>query len=136
MIWRGGFAGILALTGVAAMAEDGFAGVAGDWQVTEIAGSAVPETAEVTLVIDAGGRIGGTGGCNAYGGQITAGPGLAVSIGEVIRTMMFCQETMEIEDSYLRALEGADQMGVAADGRLVLMAGGRVAVLARPVPAP
>lgn len=79
-----------------------------------------------TLDFTADGQIGGTGGCNNFGGSYTV-QGEILSIQEIRRTLMACMpsEIMTLEDAYLSALESArlfekrdNQMSITfAEGR-------------------
>lgn len=61
-----------------------------------------------TLEFTADGKIGGTGGCNNFGGSYTA-QGEILTIREIRRTLMACMpnEILTLEDAYLSALESA-----------------------------
>jgi heat shock protein HslJ len=66
----------------------------------------VPADAEVTLVFETGGQSGGKAACNTYGSTYTV-DGDAITFEAPISTKMFCEGLMDLETSFLGALEGA-----------------------------
>jgi len=78
-----------------------------------------------TLVIEGGGRISGSGGCNRYFGTATVEGG-KIKIGPLGATQMACVPAqMEQERKFLDAL-GATKGFRLDDGKLVLLdAGGK-----------
>ncbi|HLV34403.1 MAG TPA: META domain-containing protein [Spirillospora sp.] len=79
----------------------------------------LPDT-EITLEFGSD-EVGGSGGCNAYGGGYTA-DGLSLEIGEIVATLIFCasEERMEQEAAYLAALNSAASYRIA-DNQLELL---------------
>ncbi len=107
--------------------------VPGKWVLSTLNGAPVqlPEGAERPYLTIDSLRVNVTGfaGCNrVFGtmkvwGDSIAFPGLAA-------TRMYCQETQQVEDAFLDALNKASTYSVK-DERLVLLAGKEVAVLQR-----
>lgn len=64
------------------------------------------------------GRIGGTGGCNSFGGQIDAADDGGLTITDMAWTEMACAEPgrMAFESSYLPALAGVAEWNASPDG--------------------
>ena len=64
------------------------------------------------------GQIGGTGGCNSFGGQIEAGDDGSLRITEMAWTEMACLDSgrMDFEASYLPALAGVTGWAASPDG--------------------
>jgi heat shock protein HslJ len=83
----------------------------------------------VTLEFEADGRVGGSGGCNSYGGQYQVQDG-AVSFGELVSTLMACtdERLMQQEQQYLAALQSAGQFELAGRRLTIRYAGGRGAL--------
>lgn len=97
--------------------------LAGDWRLTEMAGQALPDGAEITLsVMD--GQVGGKSACNRYIGAITIG-GEGIGIGPLAGTRMACaQPVMAVETAYLQGLGRVSGFDIADDGGLILTADG------------
>jgi heat shock protein HslJ len=68
-------------------------------------GRSVPDvqSAKPDITFDADGRIFGHGGCNRYFASYKV-EGDRLSFSAIGSTMMYCQETMEIEYAFLRSL--------------------------------
>jgi heat shock protein HslJ len=68
-------------------------------------GRSIPDvqSAKPDITFDADGRIFGHGGCNRYFGSYKV-EGDRLSFSAIGSTMMYCQETMEIEYAFLRSL--------------------------------
>ena len=75
------------------------------WRLSSIGGRKALEDVRVTAVFDGADRIGGSTGCNAYGGRAVV-KGSAITIGELISTLRACLGggVMEQEQAYLSAL--------------------------------
>jgi putative lipoprotein len=103
------------------------------WTVVSIAGSNTLPDAPPTMAFDAGGRIGGTGGCNQYSGPYTI-DGDAISIGDLASTLMLCEgDRGAQETAFLNALRAAQTWRVTEEGDLEL--GGASTIVARPADA-
>lgn len=106
----------------------------GTWNLDSYVNSAgtlvdvLPNT-QVTLTFQ-GGSVGGSAGCNSYGGTCTLS-GSALTVGPLAVTEMYCTDpgVMEQEGDYLAALnsvvryriEGRTLVLINADGREVLI---------------
>lgn len=94
---------------------------AGEWRLAYLdRDDAVPDAVMVTAAFGEG-RVGGRGGCNRYGGPFRVEPASAdVAAGPLVSTKMACAPpAMEVEDRFLRALEGVQRWGWA-QGMLAL----------------
>lgn len=81
-------------------------GLNGKWQLISMKlGKALPiqlPAKSITLSIDKD-KIGGNGGCNAYGGSFSQ-TGKNVKFSEVFSTKMWCEDSSPIENKYFDAL--------------------------------
>ncbi len=70
----------------------------------------------VTVEFSATGEVGGSGGCNTYGGQYKV-EGDTLSIGELVSTLRACLDegVTEQEMGYLEALQLADRFEISDD---------------------
>jgi heat shock protein HslJ len=82
------------------------------------------EGSTITLTL-AGGQVGGTGGCNSYGGTYQV-DGNSISFSEMVRTEMACLEegVTEQEQRYFNALETAGEYRVEGDQLHITYDGG------------
>jgi putative lipoprotein len=89
------------------------------WSVARL-GVEVPAGTIVDLRFDGDGRLGGTSGCNTYGGPYEAGSG-SLSLGDIAVSAMACEEgsIMTLESAYLEAFASVSGWRVEAgpDGR-------------------
>lgn len=93
------------------------------WQLNLIDGTAVGSV-KATLIFDFDkNRVGGSGGCNGFGGTL-AGEQVAIKISEIISTKMFCENSSEIENKYLIKLEQVNRYQLK-DGQLQLYGNGK-----------
>lgn len=97
-----------------------------EWTLTTLlegeTAAAVLGGTTITLRLEQG-RLGGTAGCNSYGGDYTR-EGDTLAVGTLVRTLMLCADppgVMEQEDRYLELLQGVTALELAA-GRLTLRA--------------
>jgi heat shock protein HslJ len=89
------------------------------WQLTAIDGNAV-NTDKATLSFDFDkNRVGGNGGCNGFGGTLTANGG-EIKISQIISTKMFCENGSDVENKYLPKLEQVNKYKIS-DGKLQLL---------------
>jgi heat shock protein HslJ len=96
--------------------------ITGSWQLSSgsVDGQPIPliDGSPVTLNVT-GTEIGGSSACNSYGGQFIL-DGTAISIGDLMSTMMMCTpEVMEVEIPYTAALPEVDTVAFNGD-QLVL----------------
>jgi len=80
----------------------------------------------VTLEFEANGQVGGSGGCNSYGGKYQVQDG-TISFGEIVSTLMACtdERVMQQEQQYLGALQSAGQFELAGQRLTIQYNGGR-----------
>jgi heat shock protein HslJ len=91
------------------------------WLLVDLDGAKpANSSARLTLEFRADGAVGGSAGCNTYGGRYTV-DGTGIAFGQLLSTKMACEQLlMTIETTYLTALPGATAYGVDGDGNLVL----------------
>jgi heat shock protein HslJ len=105
--------------------------IVGLWQAQEIAGTAVPADARVTLSLYGDGRAVGRAGCNNYTTKYQRTGG-TISFAPAISTKMACApELMALEQSYLDTLMAATQVERRPDGTLALISGNGAQLLFR-----
>lgn len=110
---------------------DPMALLAGNWTVTEAAGTASSDAWKPEMTITPDGRIFGSGGCNRIMGSLTL-TGEGLSVGPLASTMMACPEpVMAAERAFLGALGRADRFDLDEDGTLRLLAADGVILRAR-----
>jgi heat shock protein HslJ len=89
----------------------------GDWQLTEgtVGGQdlQVPAGVRITLSIE-GDEVGGNNSCNSYFGRIDTSGG-RLSITELGQTEMACPDVMDLEATYMQALQAVTDLEVADD---------------------
>jgi heat shock protein HslJ len=106
------------------------ASLAGNWQVVSLAGTAVPETATVTLNFAAP-AVSGNAGCNQYSGTFSQ-KGNDLSFGPAALTRMACPPArMDLETGFTRALAAVTRYDMA-EGKLRLFIGDTLVMQARP----
>lgn len=137
-IGLGGKAAMAPCAGVAAALALGAAGCAAvpgadladtRWQAERIAGRDAAPSVQTTLRFDADAAITGTGGCNAFRGEVLFGPGNALSVDRIAGTQRACPEpAMEQELRFLQALTSADHYD-RENGMLVIFNGEGAPVL-------
>lgn len=76
----------------------------------------VVEGSVVTLEFEEGGRAGGAGGCNSYGGTYQVEDG-TLSFDQITSTLMACvdERVMQQEDAYFAALQTAGEFEITDD---------------------
>jgi putative lipoprotein len=129
---RGALALVLVLAGCAgkpsAPPEPSIVGL---WQAQEIAGTAVPADARITLSLYGDGRAVGRAGCNNYTTKYQR-TGDSISFAPAISTKMACApELMALEQSYLDTLMAATRVERRPDGTLALTADNGAQLLLR-----
>jgi heat shock protein HslJ len=84
------------------------------WRLVSLDGNTQLGTAiggqDVTLVFDANGSAGGSGGCNSYGGRYSTGANGSISFSDIVSTLMACMDSgiMDVEAAFFEALSAAD----------------------------
>jgi copper homeostasis protein (lipoprotein) len=98
------------------------------WKLTHLTGvrvPSVPAPREPALEFDAATRrVSGCGGCNRIGGSYEV-TGDRLRIGPLASTMMYCEETMELEQRFLTALGSVRRWRVAGPQLLLADEQGR-----------
>jgi heat shock protein HslJ len=102
------------------------------WTLTQYGAENAPVTplpgTTITLTFE-NGRIGGSAGCNSYGGDYSL-RGEQFTVGETFRTLIACLDEggdnsiMDQEDSYLAALHSAHRLTVSGDNLTIFYDGG------------
>lgn len=81
----------------------------------------------VTMMIDsATSRVSGYAGCNQYFSSFTT-EGSTVKFSSAGRTKMFCNETMEVEEKFIAALEAVNTF--KTEGSTLLLLNGNITLL-------
>jgi len=89
----------------------------------------VLEPGQITLAFEAGGRAGGSAGCNTYGGSYQV-KGDTISFSAVTSTLMACADdgVMDQEQRYLQALESASRFALTETGLTIWYDDGQAAL--------
>jgi putative lipoprotein len=114
--------GLITLVQAAAAAAPAGAAlpIDGEWRVREIAGEMLAGPKLVTLHFNSGGRLGGAGPCNTYGGRWQIENG-RVKVDQLLSTMMACPPPVgEQERAFLAILQNLQGAQVDTEGALVL----------------
>lgn len=103
----------------------------GPWEVVEIGGKAVADPARTTLDFAPEGRLAGMAACNRYfGSYLLSREGLRLS--PLGATRMACEPgVMDEERRFMEAAGRITGFAIAADGSLILRAGGEALMRAR-----
>ncbi|WP_099332279.1 META domain-containing protein [Actinomyces minihominis] len=92
--------------------------LAGDWILVDGKGAdgyvISPPDQPIELNILADGNFSGNSGCNQIMGTLTIAEGV-IDFGPIGQTMMFCEDTMELEGAYTKALEAVRAGEVVGD---------------------
>lgn len=127
------FRALLVCVFALAAATPAFAGgslLYGKWALEELRDGVVTSGVHTTLEVGPGGRAGGNGGCNGYGGRVSVNDD-TVQFTDIAWTEMACEPaTMAQEASFLAVLAAAAKFHAEA-GVLVLLdsAGSKLATL-------
>lgn len=96
--------------------------LAGEWKLVSYGDAAAPTPAlpgvDTSISFEEG-QFGGTVGCNSFGGDYTLN-GDQMSIGSVISTMMFCDQTSAQESAVLSILSDQN-MTITQSGNLLTL---------------
>jgi heat shock protein HslJ len=97
------------------------------WKLTELGGVPVKVAEKqrephMILQVEAN-HLAGSGGCNRMMGSYTL-DGESISFGQVASTMMACEDGMEQEQAFFKALNGARRWSVQGDDLALLDEGG------------
>lgn len=94
------------------------------WRLTTIDGKKI-NTDKSFINFDTDKKsVGGNGGCNGFGGNLSVS-GSAIKITQIISTRMFCEDTSDAENKFLRNLERATKYKISG-GKLVLFAADKI----------
>ena len=86
------------------------------WVLTELTGKTLVAGTSITALFSADGKMGGSSGCNRYGGTYTVTGNTIQITSPLASTMMACeQEIMDQESAYLKALGEAKSFSVTGD---------------------
>jgi putative lipoprotein len=87
-----------------------------EWRLVSIEGQPALAGTTVTASFSTEGRVGGSGGCNSYGGSAAASDGRLL-VGDIASTLMACErgEVMAQEGRFLGALRAARRYSVEAN---------------------
>jgi heat shock protein HslJ len=93
------------------------------WTLVAIDGNPLADKTQITAMFEPGeevgtGTIGGSSGCNNYNAGYTI-DGYNIEVQTALTTLMMCPEDMDVEESFLQALQAAQTFEIFAD-RLVL----------------
>lgn len=93
----------------------------GEWTLVSLNGAPLVEDTEINLVFEED-RVGGSAGCNSYGGTFESG-GAGIDITSLTITLMACTDAgvMAQESAYLGALEAVETFEL--DGEKLLLSG-------------
>jgi len=117
------------LTGCGGDPRDLLAGP--DWQVHQINGQDMIETAQISLTFDPDGTTSGNGSCNRFRGRYDL-TGEGLSFGRIATTRMACPAAaMKREGRVLEALKAVTRFDIDATGALLLLDGGKARIVAR-----
>ena len=76
----------------------------------------------ITLIFRADGAAGGSGGCNVYGSEYSAGPNQALTISNIVSTLRACEGRVgELEQEYFTALQRVASYSQEPPGTLQLI---------------
>ena len=73
----------------------------------------------ITIIFNADGKVNGNNGCNNYGGDYKV-ENNKLSFGMMMSTRKFCQETAEIETTFMRNLTEVDSFKIQEEVLILL----------------
>ena len=116
------FLALFALAGCSLAAKDPLEGT--NWLLTDLAGTKPVEGTTLTAEFSDG-QIGGSAGCNSYGGSYEV-KGDKLEVGDLMSTMMACMDegVMEQEQAYLGYLQNAASFEITDTGLKILTENG------------
>jgi heat shock protein HslJ len=99
--------------GESASGTPGAASLVGtEWLLADLSGAGIVETVRSTLAFTEPGRVGGSGGCNRFGGEVRF-DGTSVQFVRLVSTRRACTPpVMDQERRYLSALERVDRLTI------------------------
>jgi heat shock protein HslJ len=95
-------------------------GFVGKWKLTSmtVEGNEISIVAPITLNLKDN-RIGGSGGCNSYGGGYLLKKSNKVEFTNLISTKMYCEGVSDLESIYFGSLLKANKMQIK-NGKLII----------------
>jgi heat shock protein HslJ len=98
------------------------------WVLSEWPGQTMPNTTKkATLNFDAENKVSGKSFCNGFGGMATI-DGNKIKIGELIGTMMYCEDVGQAEKNYTDGLKSVNSFKIL-DGKLQLLKDDQIAMV-------
>ncbi len=92
----------------------------GQWRVTAVDASAVPDDISADIRFDDGDRVSGRAACNSFRGSFEL-TGETLRFGPLATTMMACEpEVMRLESRLMNVLETVHRFAIGEDGELLL----------------
>jgi putative lipoprotein len=92
------------------------------WSLTSMNGAPLAEgSAAITIEFSSETEVGGSGGCNGYGGSYRAGADGSITFSQIVSTMMACQDqlVMENEAAFLQALNTVTHYSLTGDNLIL-----------------
>lgn len=99
------------------------------WQVTSIAGTAIPASGDAFTLMLSDGTLAGKGSCNRLAGSYEMTGNNAISFSRVVSTRMMCLNHAAEEDAYAKRLNDIDAYTVDGDTLMLLSNGEAVIVM-------
>jgi heat shock protein HslJ len=98
------------------------------WVLSEWPGQTMPNTTKkATLNFDAENKVSGKSFCNGFGGMATI-DGDKIKFGELIGTMMYCEDVGQAEKNYTDGLKSINSFKIV-NGKLRLLKDGQLAMV-------
>ena len=101
--------------------------IEGEWKLVSYGNPSNPMSAildvDTTVNFDSKGKVGGTLGCNSFGGDYHL-KGNNINFGPMISTMMFCELTSVQEQNVLSLLSDGIDLKIEINGNLLTIASG------------
>jgi heat shock protein HslJ len=100
-----------------------------EWRLIEYGPADAPiatlPDVSITLMFEAGNKLGGSGGCNSYGGTYQV-DGQTLSVSDVVSTMRACEDAAltQQESKYLAALGSATSFQLSGNDLIIDYDGG------------
>ncbi len=75
---------------------------------------------QITVIFTPEDQVSGFAGCNNYSGSYTASSDGTLSFSQLATTRMACEQTMDVENAYLAALQEPQGFDFSGEGRLLI----------------
>ncbi|HSS98621.1 MAG TPA: META domain-containing protein [Terriglobales bacterium] len=108
---------VLALV-LSACASSSSSLVSTQWTLTSLNGGDVSSaSASITIQFDLNGQVGGSAGCNSYGGSYSANADGGITFSQIVSTLMACMDetVMNNEMAFLQALNGVNHYEISGE---------------------